>query len=85
MGVRKAKYGWAWSLFFTLLSVAWVFPIVLVVVNSFKKKVYISRKPFELPFGKMFVEFENYVRGIEKIKFFDALRNSLFITVCPSQ
>ncbi len=82
MGVRKAKYGWAWSIFFALLSVAWVFPIVLVLVNSFKKKVYISRRPFEIPIGKMFVELENYVRGIEKIQFWDALRNSLFITVC---
>ena len=82
MNVRKAKYGWAWSIFFSLLSVAWVFPILLVIVNSFKKKVYISRKPFEIPIGKMFVEFENYLRGIEKIQFFDALKNSLFITVC---
>lgn len=82
MGVRKSKYGWAWSIFFTLLSVAWVFPIVLVLVNSFKKKVYISRRPFEIPIGKMFVELENYVRGIEKIQFWAAFRNSLFITVC---
>ena len=59
MNVRKAKYGWVWSIFFSLLSVAWVFPILLVIVNSFKKKVYISRKPFELPTGKMFVELEN--------------------------
>ena len=55
---------------------------MLVLVNSFKKKVYISRRPFEIPIGKMFVELENYVRGIEKIQFWDALRNSLFITVC---
>lgn len=82
MGARKSKYGWAWSIFFTLLSVAWVFPIVLVLVNSFKKKVYISRRPFEIPIGKMFVELENYVRGIEKIQFWAAFRNSLFITVC---
>lgn len=82
MEARKVKYGWVWSVFFTLLSVAWVFPIVLVLINSFKKKVYISRRPFEIPIGKMFVELENYVRGIEKIQFWDALRNSLFITVC---
>lgn len=30
----------------------------------------------------MFVELENYVRGMEKIQFFDAFKNSLFITVC---
>lgn len=82
MGARKAKHGWAWTIFFGLLSVAWVFPILLVVVNSFKKKVYISRRPFEIPLGKMFVELENYVRGIEKIGFWDALKNSVFITIC---
>lgn len=81
MTTRKTKHGWAFSLFFSLLSLAWVFPIILVLVNSFKKKVYISRRPFELPFGKMFVELENYMRGMEKIHFFDAFKNSLFITV----
>lgn len=81
MQVRKTRYGWAFTLFFSLLSLAWVFPIVLVLVNSFKKKVYISRRPFELPLGKMFVELENYMWGMEKIHFFDAFKNSLFITV----
>ena len=81
MQVRKTRYGWAFTLFFSLLSLAWVFPIVLVLVNSFKKKVYISRRPFELPLGKMFVELENNMRGMEKIHFFDAFKNSLFITV----
>ncbi|MCI9082628.1 MAG: carbohydrate ABC transporter permease [Lachnospiraceae bacterium] len=82
MEARKARHGWLFTLIFTVLSLAWVFPVVLVIINSFKKKVYISRRPFELPFGKMFVELENYVRGMEKIQFFDAFKNSLFITVC---
>lgn len=82
MGEKKVKHGWLLTVFFSLLSVAWVFPVILVVVNSFKKKVYISRKPFEIPLGKMFVGLQNYIRGMEKISFFDALKNSLFITVC---
>ncbi len=82
MGTRKAKHGWPLTIFFSLLSIAWVFPIVLVLINSFKKKVYISRNPFVIPVENMFVKFENYVRGIEKINFFDAFKNSLFITVC---
>lgn len=81
MGVRKTKHGWPLMIFFSLLSVAWVFPIVLVLINSFKKKVYISRNPFNIPVGDMFVKFENYVRGIERINFFDAFKNSLFITI----
>ncbi len=82
MHVRKAKHGWAWTLLFSILSVAWVFPVLLVFVNSFKKKAYISRKPFELPLGKMFVGLENYLGGMEQIRFWDAFFNSLFITVC---
>lgn len=81
MNTRKAKHGWLLTIFFALLSIAWVFPIILVIINSFKKKVYISRMPFKIPVDKMFVEFENYVRGIEKIHFLDAFKNSLFITV----
>ena len=84
MNVKKVKHGWVYSVFFTLLSVAWVFPILLVVVNSFKKKVYISRRPFELPLGKMFVELENYIGGMEKIQFFDAFKNSLFISTAAT-
>ena len=80
MGVRKAKHGWVYSIFFGLLSIAWVFPIVLVLINSFKKKVYISRKPFEIPTDKMFVKWDNYINGMEKIHFFDALR-----TLCSLQ
>ncbi len=82
MDAKKVKHGWVYTIFFTVLSLAWVFPILLVAINSFKKKVYISRRPFELPLGKMFVKLENYVGGIEKIQFFDAFKNSLFITVC---
>ena len=55
MSARKAKHGWIWTTFFAAVSLAWIFPIVLVLVNSFKKKVYISRDPFSLPVGKMFV------------------------------
>jgi len=82
MGAGKAKKGWLLTILFTLISIAWVTPILLVVVNSFKKKVYISKRPFELPTGKMFVQFENYINGIEKIDFFKAFGYSLFITVC---
>lgn len=50
--------------------------------NSFKKKAYISRKPFAIPTGKMFVGLQNYVNGIAKTGFFQAFLCSLFITIC---
>lgn len=78
---KNVKHSGAWTVFFTLLSVAYVFPIILVVINSFKKKAYISRKPFAIPRDKMFVGMENYVKGIERTGYFEAFGWSLFITV----
>lgn len=81
MDARKPKHGGLLTVIFTLISLLWVFPIVLVIINSFKKKAYITRKPFEIPTDKMFVGLENYVKGIERTGFFDAFWTSLFITV----
>ena len=79
---RKAKHGWILTTIFSILSVIYVLPIFIVLINSFKRKAYISREPFKLPVEKTWVAFENYVRGIEKVKLIDAFWNSLFITVC---
>lgn len=81
MNTRKTKHGWLLTVLFSVISIAYIFPIVLVIINSFKKKVYISRSPFELPFDKMFAGWDNYVSGIEKTNFFEAFGYSLFITV----
>ena len=72
MGVRKAKHGGVLTVIFTILSVIWVCPILIVIMNSFKKKAYINRKPFAFPAGKSFVGIENYLNGIKKINFFQA-------------
>ena len=81
MNARKAKHGGVLTFVFSLISLIYVFPIVLVLINSFKKKAYISRKPFAIPSGKMYVGLENYVNGIKKTGFIDAFWTSLFITV----
>lgn len=81
MGVRKTKNNWVLTVVFSIISIIYICPILLVIVNSFKKKAYISRKPFAIPTDKMFVGLENYVKGIEKTGFFEAFGYSLFITV----
>ena len=78
---RKAKHGWALTLFFSILSVVYILPIVIVVYNSFKSKVWINKNPFVLPTEKSFVQLTNYVNGIKKTNFFEAFGVSLFITV----
>ena len=80
--VRKAKHGWLLSLFFAILSVIYVMPIIIVLMNSFKKKIFISNRPFSLPDEKSFVGIENYINGIEKIGFLQAFGYTVFITVC---
>ena len=66
MGTRKAKHGWILTIIFTIISLLYVYPIVLVFINSFKKKAYISKFPFKIPTDNMFVGLENYIRGIEQ-------------------
>ena len=81
MNVRKAKHGTLLTVIFTIISIAYVYPIFLVVLNSFKKKAYISRDHFSIPQGKIFVGWDNYIKGIEKTGFIQAFGWSLFITV----
>lgn len=66
----------------TLLSLLFIAPICIVLLNSFKGKLFISTDPFSLPAGKTFVGLSNYLSGIEKIGFFQAFGWSLFITIC---
>ena len=81
MSVRKAKHGWILTIIFTVISLLYVYPIVLVFVNSFKKKAYISKDPFSLPTDNMFVGLDNYIRGIEQTDLVQAFGWSVFITV----
>ena len=81
MGVRKAKHGLPLTIFFAILSILYVYPIILVIINSFKKKAYISRVPFEIPTDNIFVGLENYIRGIEQTDLISSYGCSIFITV----
>lgn len=81
MNVRKAKHGWILTLLFSIISVIYVMPIIIVILNSFKRKIFISNQPFKLPTAKSFVGLENYINGIEKIGFLQAFGYSLFITI----
>ena len=67
--------------FMVLLSGAFLFPVLMVLMNSFKGKLYISKMPFAIPTGKMFAGFSNYVNGIVKSGFLKAMGYSTFITV----
>lgn len=64
-----------------LLSVIFLFPIYLVIMNSFKSKFNIVGTPFEFPNGETFVGIENYINGINSSGIIDAFFRTMFITV----
>ena len=79
--MKKVKHGGVFTAIFSIISIGYIFPIMLVFINSFKKKAYISRKPFDIPNGKMYVGLENYVRGIKQANFLEGAKWSTVITV----
>ena len=64
-----------------ILSVVFLAPIFIVLMNSFKGQFFISDDPFVLPTAQTYVGGKNYVNGIEKTGFISAFGYSLFITV----
>lgn len=64
-----------------LLSVVFLFPIYLVVMNSFKSRFNIISEPFVLPNSETFVGLENYISGIQASGILEAFLRTLFITV----
>lgn len=75
------------------LSFLYIAPILVVLMNSFKGKLFISDQPFVFPtFSKQdlgaagiqpktFVGLKNYWNGVQKIHFWNAFGRSVFITV----
>lgn len=77
----KPRRPWLWTTVFTVIALAYLYPIALVVINSFKGKVYIASEPFALPTADSFVGWDNYLRGIELTDFISSFGWSLVITL----
>lgn len=79
--MKKKVWGWVATIFFTLVSILFVTPILIVLMNSFKSKSYISLETFKLPSEQSFVGLQNYAEAISKYEFVKAVGWTLFITV----
>ena len=64
-----------------IVSVIFLAPVLIVLMNSFKGQFYISATPFKLPDSETFVGLTNYINGLRKTGFLSAFFYSLFITV----
>lgn len=66
---------------FSFLCIVYVLPIVVVLMNSFKKKSYISLEPFQLPNETTLTGLDNYTAAIDQYGFLDAVGWTVLITV----
>ena len=71
--VEKKTYKYVLFVILLLVAAFVIFPIIVVAMNSFKSKLFISTEPFKLPSKTTFVGFTNYTRGLISIGFFKAL------------
>ncbi len=63
------------------LSAVYIAPVVIIFINSFKSRLYISSEPFSLPTSNTFAGISNYLRGLSDTGFLSAFLWSAFITV----
>ncbi len=80
----KGKMKKSNCILFLLMLVFAVFvllPIIIVFINSFKGRLFISSEPFSIPRGDSFVGLTNYTQGLARTGFFSAFGYSLWITV----
>ena len=52
------------TVFFTLLSIAYVFPVAMVLINSFKVNTFVKTDTFSIPSGESFAGFDNFITGM---------------------
>ncbi len=68
---------------FAALSIFYLWPVVLVVINSFKSKAGISSAPFDFPTEQTFVGLRNYITGMTfgNYPFYKSVLYSFVITL----
>lgn len=70
------------TIVFSLFCVAWVYPVVMILMNSLKKESAISTNTiFQLPTAQTFAGLSNYVNAVGAKGFVSAFLTSLLITV----
>jgi raffinose/stachyose/melibiose transport system permease protein len=67
--------------FLSVAALAFAAPIFLVLMNSFKGKLFVVNTPFAFPGAESFTGLRNYTQGVSATGFFPAFGWSFFITV----
>ena len=52
------------TIFFAVLCIIYVTPVLMVVINSFKGNTFVKTETFAFPNAESFVGFENFIKGM---------------------
>ena len=70
------------TVFFTLLSLVWIYPVVMILINSFKEEKFISTSTaFQIPDESSFAGIKNYIEALSAQGFAVAFGYSVVITI----
>ena len=82
MKKEKSVSSTIWTIILAVASLAWIYPVFMILMNSLKGERYISTGTvFELPTSESFTGLANYVDAIGSKGFLNSLGYSTLITV----
>ena len=82
MSKRKNTLAGVGTILFTILSAVYMYPIIMIVLNSFKvERAITTSGAFQLPNSSTFAGTVNYVKALTSQGFLKSFSYSLFITV----
>ena len=86
MAKREERGKMVLTIIFTVICIAYIMPILIVLINSFKSNAAVNTETFAFPNAKSFVGFQNYIKGMTfgNYPFLKAVGYSLFITLAST-
>lgn len=86
MKSKKKIGGIVLTVIFSIISIVYLYPIVAVLINSFKENAYVNTETFAWPDAESFVGWDNYIKGMTfgDYPFLKSLFFSVLITVAST-
>ena len=80
---RRERHQALLTVVFTIISVIYLMPVLLVLINSLKANAFVNTETFKLPTAESFVGLKNYVKGMTfgNFAFYKVVFYSFFITI----
>ena len=74
------------TVLFTIIALIWVFPVFLVLLNSFKLNTFVKTDTFSFPFGEEWAGLSNFINGMSagNYPYLKCIFYSFFITIAST-